>query len=49
MQLLVTDSALPVEQRVTAYLQQQDDLRLNEIVGNLLSLYQRVLRGELRL
>jgi formate hydrogenlyase subunit 7 len=49
MQLLAADSPLPLEQRIHAYLQQQDDLRLSEIVGNLLGIYQRVLRGELRL
>jgi formate hydrogenlyase subunit 7 len=49
MQLLAADSPLPVEQRISAYLQQQDDMRLSEIVGNLQGIYQRVLRGELRL
>jgi formate hydrogenlyase subunit 7 len=49
MQLLTANSPLPVEQRISGYLQQQDDLRLSEIVGNLQLIYQRVQRGELRL
>lgn len=49
MQLLATNGPESVERRIAAYLQQQDDLRLNEIVGNLLGIYQRVQRGELRL
>lgn len=49
MQLLAAETPEPVEQRIAAYLHQQDDLRLNEIVGNLQGIYQRVLRGELRL
>ena len=49
MQLLTAETPEPVEQRIAAYLHQQDDLRLNEIVGNLQGIYQRVLRGELRL
>ncbi|WP_337261977.1 MULTISPECIES: NADH-quinone oxidoreductase subunit B family protein [unclassified Serratia (in: enterobacteria)] len=49
MQLLTADDPLPVEQRISAYLQQQDDLRLSEIIGNLQAIYQRVQRGELRL
>ncbi|WP_299999522.1 NADH-quinone oxidoreductase subunit B family protein [uncultured Cedecea sp.] len=49
MDLVVAPGVEPIEQRVNAYLEQRGDLRLNEIVGNLLHLYQQVLRGEVRL
>ncbi|WON78638.1 NADH-quinone oxidoreductase subunit B family protein [Serratia sp. UGAL515B_01] len=49
MQLLTTEDPVSLEQRVNHYLQQQDDLRLSEIMGNLLAIYRRVQTGELRL
>jgi formate hydrogenlyase subunit 7 len=49
MALVAAPGSQPVEQRVAAYLEQQSDQRLNEIIGNLQRIYQQVLRGEVRL
>jgi len=49
MQLVAAPGLQPAEERVSAYLEEQGDMRLNEIVGNLQQIYQQVLRGEVRL
>ena len=49
MELVAAPGLQPVEQRISAYLDEQGDMRLNEIVGNLQQIYQQVLRGEVRL
>ncbi|MGK3144107.1 NADH-quinone oxidoreductase subunit B family protein [Pantoea sp. C2G6] len=48
MQIVSAPGSLPPEQRLAAWLEEQGDLRLNEIVGNLQQIYQQVLRGEVR-
>src|SRR5471032_2318704 len=49
MQLLVGDDGRQVESRIGDFLAERGDLRLNEIIGNLLAIYHQVLRGEVRL
>lgn len=49
MQTLAAPGVQSVEQRVADWLDEQDDLRLAEIVGHLQQIYQQVLRGEVRL
>lgn len=49
MQLVAAPGLQPVDERVSAYLEEQGDMRLNEIVGNLQQIYQQVLRGEIHL
>ncbi|MFS2222671.1 NADH-quinone oxidoreductase subunit B family protein [Pantoea sp. B65] len=49
MQLLVEDDARQVDKRVDDFLADRGDLRLNEIVGSLMHIYQQVRNGEVRL
>ncbi|MHA6311273.1 NADH-quinone oxidoreductase subunit B family protein [Pantoea sp. S-LA4] len=49
MALMTAQGAQPVDQRLSAYLEQQGDPRLNEIIGQLQQIYQQVQRGEVRL
>ncbi|MFI8416273.1 NADH-quinone oxidoreductase subunit B family protein [Serratia sp. NPDC078593] len=49
LHLLAASDSQTVEQRMAAYLCQQDDPRLAEIFSQLMDIYQRVQRGALRL
>ncbi|WP_312042767.1 NADH-quinone oxidoreductase subunit B family protein [Erwinia sp.] len=49
MQAVAAPGIQTVEQRITAWLDEQNDLRLTEIVGHLQLIYQQVMRGEVRL
>jgi len=49
MDIISSKQTIPVEQGILQYLAQQGDLRLNEIFGNLQSIYQKVQHGDIHL
>ena len=49
MTLIAASDAQPLEQRIAAWLTEQNDARLNEIIGNLQQIYRQVISGEVRL
>lgn len=49
MKIVAAPGLEPAEQRVSAYLAEQGDLRLSEIIGNLQHIYHQMLQGEVRL
>jgi len=49
MTLVAASDAQPLEQRIAAWLTEQNDARLNEIIGNLQQIYRQVISGEVRL